>query len=65
MDEEAAEAVANALGGDSWNSGGGIWLVIFKKPDGSLVVVSDEVVCDYESEEHFERSQPRQQMLLH
>lgn len=51
MDEERAEKLAQALGGDAWQSGGGIWLVIVHRQDGGLVVFSDEVVCQYESEE--------------
>ena len=29
MEEEQANTVARALGGDVWQSGGDIWLVIF------------------------------------
>ncbi len=40
MTEEQAKNVAAALGGDSWQSGGGIWLVLLRRSDGRLVVDS-------------------------
>lgn len=51
MDEEKAEALAKLLGGETWNSGGDIWLVILKRADGKVVAISDEVVCEYADEE--------------
>lgn len=65
MDEQQAKAVAEALGGEAWNSGGDIWLVLFRRSDGKLVVLSDEVVCEYENEEAFEENKPSQTILLH
>jgi len=64
MSEEQAMAVAEALGADSWNSGGGIWLVRKQRPDGHLIVISDEVVCEYESEEKFDQNDPAKSILL-
>jgi len=65
MDEKQANAVAEALGGLAWNSGGGIWLVRFERADGKLVVLSDEVVCEYADEDAFERAEARVRVLLH
>jgi hypothetical protein len=48
MDEGQAMHVTEALGGEAWNSGGNIWLVLFHRSDGKLVVLSNEVVCEYE-----------------
>jgi hypothetical protein len=56
MDEEQAAAIAEALGGEPWQSGGDIWLVLVHRRDGHLVVISDEVVCEYESQEAFDSS---------
>jgi hypothetical protein len=53
MEEEAAVAVAEALDGVPWNSGGGIWLVLKDRSDGSLAVLSDDVVCEYASRQAF------------
>jgi len=54
MNEQQANAVAETLGGSAWNSGGGIWLVLKERSDGKLVVISDEVVCEYASQADFE-----------
>ena len=51
MDEEKAEVLAKLLGGETWNSGGDIWLVILRRSDGKIVAISDEVVCEYTDEE--------------
>lgn len=65
MNEQQARAVAEALGGETWQSGGDIWLVLLRRSDGTLVVISDEVVCAYENEAAFEESQPRASIILH
>jgi hypothetical protein len=54
MNEQQADAVAEALGGLTWNSGGGIWLVLKERSDGRLVAISDEIVCEYTSQADFE-----------
>ena len=64
MDEIQAKAVAEILGGQPWQSGGGIWLAVKERSDGKLVVISDEVVCEYESEKSFEDVNPSQTILL-
>ena len=51
MDEERAEALAKLLGGETWQSGGDIWLVILRKADGKIVAISDELVAEYADEE--------------
>jgi hypothetical protein len=56
MNEDQADAVAAALGGESWQSGGDIWLVVIRRQDGRVVVISDEAVCEYESEEAFDEA---------
>ncbi|HSV98702.1 MAG TPA: hypothetical protein VLI39_00910 [Sedimentisphaerales bacterium] len=65
MNSEQAENVAEALAGVPWNSGGSINLVGFKRADGHLVVISDEVICEYENEEAFDEGRPIQSILLH
>lgn len=64
MDESDAQAVADALGGRIWHSGGDMWLVLFDKPDGHLVVISDEAVCEYASEADFEQSKQLTSILF-
>jgi len=65
MNEEQANAVADALGGRTWQSGGDIWLVLIDRTDGKLVVVSDEVICEYANQEAFDDCKPLQSILLH
>jgi len=43
----------------------GINLVRIERADGHLVVVSDEVICEYESEEAFDASRLIRSILLH
>jgi hypothetical protein len=64
MEEEQANAVARALGGDVWQSGGDIWLVIFRRADGHVVVLSDEAVCEYPNEEALGTEQPLSNIIL-
>ena len=47
MNEKQATAVAEALEGQAWHSGGGIWLVILTREDGYIVCISDDMVCSY------------------
>ncbi len=58
MNEDQANAIAEALGGETWQSGGDLWLVLIHRPDGRLVVISDEVVCEYENHEAFDSARP-------
>jgi hypothetical protein len=65
MTEEQANAVAEALGADSWNSGGEIWLVVSHRHDGSIVVLSEDVIKVYESQNAFDADQSGEPVLLH
>ena len=64
LNEVTAPQVARTLGGEAWQSGGGVWLVLVRRRDGSLVVVSDEVVCEYSSESDFETVAPARSISL-
>lgn len=64
MNENQATAVAEVVGGDPWQSGGGIWLVLKRRADGRLVVISEECVCEYEGDEAFERADARTSILF-
>jgi len=57
MDERTAEQLAVLVGGEAWQSGGGIWLVTVNREDGSLVVFSGDAVCEYENDEAFDTAQ--------
>ena len=64
MDEEKAEALAKLLGGETWQSGGDIWLVILRRADGKIVAISDEVVAEYADETDLGAGEPENQILL-
>ena len=64
MDEIQASKMAEILGGQVWQSGGGIWLVLIHRQDGQLVVISDEVICEYASDEDFENSSPSRSIII-
>ncbi len=64
MDERKAQSVAKALGGEAWQSGGGAWLVIVRRDDGRLVVLSADAVCEYESETAFDEGRASSTILL-
>jgi len=65
MTEQIAETLANIMGGEAWQSGGGIWVVtINRQEDGKIVVVSDEVICEYDSEEALEECRPSATIML-
>ena len=58
MDGEKAEALAKLLGGETWQSGGDVWLVIIRRPDGKVVAISDEAICEYPDEDAFGEGLP-------
>jgi hypothetical protein len=64
MTEEQAQSVADALGGDTWQSGGDIWLIVKHRQDGRVVVISDEAVCEYASDGDFEKGQAASVIVL-
>lgn len=64
MDEEKAESLAKLLGGETWQSGGDIWLVILRRADGRIVAISDEVVAEYADETVLALGGPSAQILL-
>jgi hypothetical protein len=59
MDHRLADTLADALGGvavrgEEVAARGGEWIVIFERPDGRLVVLSDTSVDEYGDREAFE-----------
>lgn len=65
MEERAARLLAAAVGGETWQSGGGIYLVLIRRSDGSLVVFSEELVAEYRDEDAFDAATPSVSILLH
>ena len=64
LDELTAPVVATALGGDAWQSGGGIWLIVKRTTDGRVVTISPEVVNEYANEEAFEEDRPKSSLVM-
>lgn len=64
MDETTVEQLAAIVGGEAWQSGGGIHLVTVNRDDGSLVVFSGDSICEYENDEAFEESRALKTILL-
>lgn len=54
MNENEANMIASILGGYAWDSGCGYHVVIINRPNGTITVVSDEVVCEYTSLDVYE-----------
>lgn len=57
MNEDKAKKIAAIVGGETYQSGGDIWLVIIRKHEG-IAVISDESVCSYRSEDAFLQGDP-------
>lgn len=64
MDERQAKVVARALGGETWQSGGDMWMVLFRRSDGKVVGLTGEVVCLYADEELLQTGKPEESILL-
>lgn len=64
MNETQAETAAAALGGAVWNSGCGMYLVIFRRTDGRVVAISSESVCVYADDEALQTEPPLESVLL-
>lgn len=64
MTEEQADAIAESLGGEGWQSGGEVWLVMKRRNNGTIVVISEDAICEYASEDEFEDCRPTTTILL-
>lgn len=64
MDEKTAELLAAIVGGEAWQSGGGIYLVTVNHANASLVVFSGDAICEYENEEAFDANKASNTILL-
>jgi hypothetical protein len=62
--ENQANIIANALGGDPWQSGGGIYVVLMHRQDGKLIALTTDCVCEYENEKAFDTGQPLKTVRL-
>jgi hypothetical protein len=51
--EDWATGLATLLGAEAWPSGGNIWVVLYRRPDGRFVVIGDDGAEVYRSREHW------------
>lgn len=65
MNEQQAQVVAEIIGGEPWQNGGDIWLVMLRRNDGKLVVISDDTICLYADDEAFDAGQALQSIEFH
>lgn len=63
MNQKQAEALAKVLGGEAWQSDGGIWLVSLHVGD-KYVVFSGDCVCEYTSEKAFKEGRAAKTIYL-
>jgi len=64
MTESEAQTLAAVLGGDAWNSGGGIQLVVIERSDGRVVAISDDAVCEYADRDALMHGRPSNSIML-
>lgn len=64
MDERTAEQLAVLVGGEAWQSGGGIYVVTVARDDGSLVVFSGDAICEYPNDEAFDAGTASKTIVL-
>jgi hypothetical protein len=64
MEERTAEQLAAIVGGEAWQSGGGIYLVTVTRDNGSLVVFTSDAISEYENEEAFDAGQASKSILI-
>jgi hypothetical protein len=64
LNELTAPIVAAALGGDAWQSGGGIWVIVKRTSDGHVLTLTPEVINEYANEEAFEEDRPKSTLVM-
>ena len=65
LTERTAGLIAHALGGRSWQSGGGTWLVLLNsRHNNHLIAISEDVICAYADQKALERNDPLQAIQL-
>jgi len=65
MNQKRAEAIADAFGGEAWQSGVGMWVVTLHRGDGKTIAMTDDAICLYEDDAAFDKGQAEQSIELH
>ena len=64
MTEWEASIIASVLGGDAWQPIPGMFYILFRREDASVVVLGDGVVREYADRTALERGEPRCEIEL-
>ena len=64
LTESEVQRLAAVLGGDVWDSGGGVELIVIERSDGHVVAVSDDVVSEYPDRDALASGQPLNSIVL-
>lgn len=64
MDERQADALAKVIGGEVWQAQGGGFVVSLRRPDGTIVIVSDDAVTEYANDDAFDDARPSTSITL-
>ena len=64
MNEDDANKIAPVFGGRTWQPYPGIWLLVIRRDDGSLVVVDQQIISLYDDELALEEGEPRCEIRL-
>ncbi|MCC6284722.1 MAG: hypothetical protein IT439_05395 [Phycisphaerales bacterium] len=64
MDEAKARVLAKLVGGEEWRIGEREFVVVLRRPDGSIVALSDDVVAEYPGDGAFDAGTPSTNILL-
>ena len=64
MEQQQARELARVLGGEVWTSDDGAYLVALRRPDGAIVVFSDDAVTEYADDDAFDAGTPVATILL-
>lgn len=63
MNQLQAKSLAKAIGGEEWSVGGD-YVVGIHRPDGYIVVISDDAVAEYPDDEAYDAANPSASIML-
>lgn len=54
MTEHLATLIATEMDGEAMHTGGNIWVVVFRRNDGSLAVLDHQGMYEYADQDHYD-----------
>lgn len=65
MDEQSAISLAELLDGNVEHTGGNVW-VVTKQTSCGYIVISDDIICEYSSQDDFDKgNEPDKTIILY